>query len=48
MRQGAIGLDTGCVYRHNPELAHLAVLNLDSFELTLHSNKEEPYPIARR
>ena len=34
-RAGAIGLDTGCVYRHNPELAHLAALNLDTFELTL-------------
>lgn len=44
----AISLDTGCVYRHNPELAHLAVLDLDSFHLTLHPNREDPYPIARR
>lgn len=46
--QGAIGLDTGCVYRHNPELAHLAVLNIDTFDLKLYPNQEEPYPIARR
>ncbi|WP_324674124.1 metallophosphoesterase [Hymenobacter sp. GOD-10R] len=45
---GSIGLDTGCVYRHNPELSHLAVLELDSFELTLQPNIELPYPIARR
>ncbi len=47
-RAGAIGLDTGCVYRHNPELAHLAALNLDTFELTLQPNLEPPYAIARR
>ncbi|MBC6699988.1 metallophosphoesterase [Hymenobacter puniceus] len=45
---GAICLDTGCVYRHNPELAHLAALNLDTLELTLVANQEPPYPIARR
>jgi serine/threonine protein phosphatase 1 len=45
---GAICLDTGCVYRHNPELAHLAALNLDTFELTLVPNREAPYAIARR
>ncbi|MCC2545682.1 serine/threonine protein phosphatase [Hymenobacter sp. BT175] len=45
---GAIGLDTGCVYRHNPELAHLAALELDSWNLTLQSNLEPPYPIAKR
>ncbi|MBC6610511.1 serine/threonine protein phosphatase [Hymenobacter sp. BT507] len=45
-RKESIGLDTGCVYRHNPELAHLAVLELDSFQLTLQPNLEEPYPIA--
>ncbi len=44
----AISLDTGCVYRHNPELAHLAALNLDSFELTLQRNIEPAYEIARR
>ncbi|SHK19486.1 metallophosphoesterase family protein [Hymenobacter psychrotolerans] len=48
IRGGAIGLDTGCVYRHNPELAHLAALNLDTFELTLVPNREPPYAIARR
>ena len=48
LRSGAISLDTGCVYRHNPELAHLAALNLDSFELTLVLNREPDYPIARR
>lgn len=47
-RQGAISLDTGCVYRHNPELAHLAVLDLDTFQLQLCPNQEEDYPIARR
>lgn len=47
-RHEALGLDTGCVYRHNPELAHLAVLDLDSFDLSLHPNREEEYPIARR
>ncbi|MBO3271289.1 metallophosphoesterase [Hymenobacter defluvii] len=46
--QESIGLDTGCVYRHNPELAHLAVLELDSLQLTLQPNLEEPYPIAVR
>ncbi|QJX46758.1 serine/threonine protein phosphatase [Hymenobacter taeanensis] len=44
----AIGLDTGCVYRHNPELSHLAALNLDTFALTLQPNMEEPYEIAKR
>lgn len=47
-RRENIGLDTGCVYRHNPELAHLAVLELDSFQLTLQPNLEAPYPIAVR
>jgi serine/threonine protein phosphatase 1 len=47
-RQGAIGLDTGCVYRHNPELAYLAVLDIDTFDLQLHPNQEPPYSIARR
>ncbi|MCR5887520.1 serine/threonine protein phosphatase [Hymenobacter sp. J193] len=41
-------LDTGCVYRHNPELAQLSVLNLDTFTLHLVPNCELPYPIARR
>ena len=45
---GAIGLDTGGVYRHNPELRHLAALNLDSWELHLVENREEPYPINVR
>ncbi|UOR04670.1 metallophosphoesterase [Hymenobacter aerilatus] len=47
-QQESIGLDTGCVYRHNPELAHLAVLELESFQLTLQPNLENPYPIAVR
>jgi serine/threonine protein phosphatase 1 len=47
-RAGAIGLDTGCVYRHNPELRHLAALNLDTWELHLVENQEEPYPILKR
>jgi len=47
-RAGAIGLDAGGVYRHNPELCHLAALNLDSWELHLVENREEPYPINVR
>ena len=45
---GALGLDTGCVYRHNPELAHLAALNLDTWELTLVPNREPAYTIGKR
>ncbi|WP_310396471.1 metallophosphoesterase family protein [Hymenobacter sp.] len=45
---GALGLDTGCVYRHNPELAHLAALNLDTWELTLVPNREPAYAIGKR
>ena len=47
-RAGAIGLDAGGVYRHNPELRHLAAFNLDSWELHLVENREAPYPIAKR
>ena len=47
-RAGAVGLDTGGVYRHNPELRHLAALNMDSWELHLAENREEPYPIASK
>jgi serine/threonine protein phosphatase 1 len=47
-RAGAIGLDTGGVYRRNPELHHLAALNLDSWELHLVENREEPYVINMR
>jgi len=47
-KAGAIGLDTGGAFRLNPELCHLAALNLDSWELHLVENREEPYPIARR
>ncbi len=47
-RAGAIGLDTGCAFRLNPELRHLAALDLDSWELHLVENCEAPYPIARR
>ncbi|MGI4735433.1 MAG: metallophosphoesterase family protein [Janthinobacterium lividum] len=46
-KAGAIGLDTGGVYWHNPELRHLAALDLDSWELHLVENREEPYPIAQ-
>ena len=45
---GAIGLDAGCAYRHNPELRHLAALNLDTWQLHLVENREDPYPIAKR
>ncbi|MBT9392173.1 serine/threonine protein phosphatase [Hymenobacter sp. NST-14] len=47
-RAGSLGLDTGCVYRHNPELRHLAALNLDTQELILQPNIEPEYPIAKR
>lgn len=47
-RAGAIGLDTGCAYRHNSELRHLAALNLDTWQLHLVENREAPYPIAKR
>ncbi|MCC3154052.1 metallophosphoesterase family protein [Hymenobacter sp. BT770] len=47
-RPEVLGLDTGCVYRHNPELAHLAALNLDTWELTLVANREPPYAIGKR
>jgi serine/threonine protein phosphatase 1 len=47
-RAGSIGLDTGCVYRHNPELRHLTALNLDTWELHLVKSQEEPYPILKR
>ncbi|WP_426489747.1 metallophosphoesterase family protein [Hymenobacter sp. 102] len=45
---GAIGLDAGCVYRHNPELRHLAAFNLDTEELILQPNLEPDYPIGVR
>ena len=47
-RPGALGLDTGCVYRHNADLAHLAALNLDTWELTLVPNCEPAYTIGKR
>ena len=47
-RRGAFSLDAGCVYCHNPELRHLAVLELDSGQLILQENLEQPYPIAVR
>ena len=48
LRPGALGLDTGCVYRHNPELGHLAALNLDTWALTLVPNREPAYTIGKR
>ena len=47
-RPGFLGLDTGCVYRHNPELAHLTALNLDTWELTCVPNREPAYGIGQR
>ncbi|WP_201985933.1 metallophosphoesterase family protein [Hymenobacter rubidus] len=47
-RPGALGLDTGCVYRHNPELAHLTALNLDTWDLTQVPNCEPAYAIGKR
>lgn len=48
LRPGALGLDTGCVYRHNPELAHLAALNLDTWDLLLVPNCEPAYTVGKR
>jgi serine/threonine protein phosphatase 1 len=45
---GALGLDTGCVYRHNPELGHLTALNLDTWKLTEVPNCEPAYTIGKR
>ena len=45
---GALGLDSGCVYRHNATFAHLTALNLDTWELTQVANCEPAYPIGRR
>ena len=47
-RAQTFSLDAGCAFRHNPELRHLAALDLDSWELHLVANREQPYPIARR
>ena len=47
-RPGALGLDTGCVYRHNPELGQLAALNLDTWDLVLVPNCEPAYAIGKR
>jgi serine/threonine protein phosphatase 1 len=47
-RPGALGLDTGCVYRHNPELAQLTALNLDTGEVTQVPNREPAYTIGKR
>ncbi|WP_139925121.1 metallophosphoesterase family protein [Hymenobacter sp. DG01] len=47
-QKGSIGLDTGCVYRHNPELHHLAALDLDANKLYLQPNIEPDYPIGMR
>ena len=47
-RPGFLGLDTGCVYRHNPELAHLTALNLDTWEITSVPNREPAYSIGKR
>ncbi|MDO7886141.1 metallophosphoesterase family protein [Hymenobacter cheonanensis] len=47
-RAGAIGLDTGCAFRLNPELRHLAALDLDTWQLHLVENREEDYSIAKR
>ncbi|GAA4031834.1 metallophosphoesterase family protein [Hymenobacter glaciei] len=47
-RPGALGLDSGCVYRHNATFATLTALNLDTWELTQVPNCEPAYPIGRR
>ena len=47
-KAGAIGLDTGGVFLHNPELRHLSALDLDSWQLHVVENREDSYPIAKR
>jgi serine/threonine protein phosphatase 1 len=47
-RAGAVVLDSGCAYRHNPELRHLSALNLDTWELVQVENCEPPYAIGKR
>ncbi|HEX8328704.1 MAG TPA: metallophosphoesterase family protein [Hymenobacter sp.] len=47
-RPGSLGLDTGCVYRHNADLAHLTALNLDTWELSFVANREPAYTIGKR
>ena len=47
-RPGALGLDSGCVYRHNAGFAQLSALNLDTWEVTQVANCEPAYPIGRR
>jgi serine/threonine protein phosphatase 1 len=47
-RLGALGLDTGCVYRHNPELGQLTAFNLDTWELVAVANCEPAYGIGKR
>ena len=47
-RPGVLGLDSGCVYRHNAGFAQLSALNLDTWEPTQVPNCEPPYPIGRR
>ncbi len=42
-----LGLDTGCVYRLNPELRCLSAYNLDTGELAQVENCEPPYAIGR-
>jgi serine/threonine protein phosphatase 1 len=47
-RPGALGLDSGCVYRHNADFARLTAFNLDTWELMQVPNCEPAYPIGRR
>lgn len=43
-----IGLDTGCVYRHNKDLATLTALDLDTLQLYFQPNIEGEYAIEKR
>lgn len=47
-RVGALGLDSGCVYRHNVGFAQLSALNLDTWGLIQIPNCEPAYSIGRR
>jgi serine/threonine protein phosphatase 1 len=43
-----LNLDTGCVYHQNQEFGQLVALNLDSLELTVQPNIDQPYPVKKK
>lgn len=44
-KNATISIDTGCVYRKNPELNTLSAIDVDTFDLYTQKNIEDPYPI---